>query len=167
MLIAAATVVTHLDYSKWATQLLLDACGELPTESLERDLKVSHRGVLDTLRHIFYADRIWLARLEGQSRPFQDEGENPSLAELAKAWPSLLDRFKDTVAALGDDGVADSFTFRDLAGKEWTMPRWQTLLHVVNHGTLHRGQVMAMLRQLGHKAPQTDLIRYYREVTPS
>ena len=38
------------------------------------------------------------------------------------------------------------------------------LQHVVNHATFHRGQVTAMLRQLGAPAPKPqDLIRFYRE----
>jgi uncharacterized damage-inducible protein DinB len=35
--------------------------------------------------------------------------------------------------------------------------------HLANHSTYHRGQVAAMLRQLGEKPPATDLIRFYRE----
>jgi uncharacterized damage-inducible protein DinB len=46
-------------------------------------------------------------------------------------------------------------------GAESGAPVWQIVLHVVNHGTLHRGQVMGMLRQLGVAPPPTDLIRYY------
>jgi len=42
-------------------------------------------------------------------------------------------------------------------------PRWQIMQHVVNHGTYHRGQVIAMLRQLGAKGVATDLIAFYRE----
>jgi uncharacterized damage-inducible protein DinB len=37
----------------------------------------------------------------------------------------------------------------------------QIVLHLVNHGTLHRGQVMGMIRQLGIAPPGTDLMRYY------
>ena len=35
--------------------------------------------------------------------------------------------------------------------------------HVANHSSYHRGQAVTMLRQLGAKAPSTDLIRFYRE----
>ena len=38
------------------------------------------------------------------------------------------------------------------------------LRHVVNHASYHRGQLVTMLRQLGHPAVNTDLIRFYREV---
>ena len=49
-------------------------------------------------------------------------------------------------------------------GKQYESPVWQIVLHVVNHATLHRGQVVAMLRQLGMTPPGTDLIYYYREL---
>jgi uncharacterized damage-inducible protein DinB len=37
------------------------------------------------------------------------------------------------------------------------------VVHVVNHATLHRGQVVGMLRQLGIRPPATDLVFYYYE----
>jgi uncharacterized damage-inducible protein DinB len=37
-------------------------------------------------------------------------------------------------------------------------------MHVVNHATLHRGQVMGMLRQMGIDPPHTDLMNFYREL---
>ena len=41
-------------------------------------------------------------------------------------------------------------------------PLWQMVLHIVNHGTHHRGQITHMLRQLGQKPVNLDLIGYYR-----
>ncbi len=35
--------------------------------------------------------------------------------------------------------------------------------HVVNHSSYHRGQVVTLLRQFGHPAPSTDLLRYIDE----
>jgi uncharacterized damage-inducible protein DinB len=32
--------------------------------------------------------------------------------------------------------------------------------HVINHATLHRGQVVEMIRQLGLEPPSTDLLFY-------
>jgi len=42
-------------------------------------------------------------------------------------------------------------------------PLWQSMQHLVNHGTYHRGQVTTLLRQLGAKAIATDLMHFYRE----
>jgi uncharacterized damage-inducible protein DinB len=44
-----------------------------------------------------------------------------------------------------------------LDGTQYKQPIWQMLLHVFNHATYHRGQVVNMLRQLGvDKIPSTD-----------
>jgi uncharacterized damage-inducible protein DinB len=49
-------------------------------------------------------------------------------------------------------------------GSPGETPASQLVLHVVNHATLHRGQVIGMLRQLGVKPPNTDLFFYLREL---
>ena len=42
-------------------------------------------------------------------------------------------------------------------------PLWQSMQHVVNHGSYHRGQVTTLLRQLGAQPVLTDLMHFYRE----
>lgn len=162
MSVPSATLVTQLDYTVWASRLIIEALKPLSEEELNRPLGTSHHGVIETLRHIYFADRVWLSRLKGAGRSLRDDGEAPSLMDLEAAWFPMLDELKSLVAGFGDAGVAEAFTFRNLAGEEVTLPRWQALLHVVNHATLHRGQIVTMLRQLGHAAPGTDLIFYYR-----
>jgi len=44
-------------------------------------------------------------------------------------------------------------------------PTWQMLLHVFNHGSYHRGQLVNMFSQLGvEKIPQTDFLIWTRTV---
>jgi len=46
----------------------------------------------------------------------------------------------------------------------YKQPVCQMILHVFNHGTYHRGQLVNMLRQLGiEKIPQTDFIVWSRK----
>jgi uncharacterized damage-inducible protein DinB len=37
------------------------------------------------------------------------------------------------------------------------------VLHLVNHSSYHRGQIVSLLRQMGYRSPSTDLIRYFLE----
>lgn len=69
MTVTKQLLLTDLDYSAWATQLLLDACSALTAEEMERDLGASHGGVIRTLRHIYYAERVWVKRLRADSLP--------------------------------------------------------------------------------------------------
>jgi uncharacterized damage-inducible protein DinB len=45
----------------------------------------------------------------------------------------------------------------------YSNPLWQSLQHLANHGTYHRGQISTLLRQLGTKPILTDLIHFYRQ----
>jgi len=38
--------------------------------------------------------------------------------------------------------------------------KYKLLLHVVNHGTYHRGQVITMIKQAGGDVVSTDLLFY-------
>ncbi|MCX6587966.1 MAG: DinB family protein [Acidobacteria bacterium] len=158
-----ATLLIHLDYSLWATSKLLDAASRLSSAELTRDLQVSHSSVLITLQHIYYADRTWLARLEGRQIDFADPAPGPTLEQLKEHWPPVLAGLKAYVEAEAD--LDRQLTSRRLNGDTFTIARWKILLHVVNHATLHRGQVMAMLRQLGHVPPATDLFYFYLQQT--
>lgn len=148
---------THLRYSGWASRRLLEAALQLPPEQLQRDMQVSHKGVLETLNHIHFADRIWLCRVLGA--PYE-----AAQGRIEIEWPDIQRRWEewcDSPAAADLDRV---ISYQDLKGNPYQAPLWQIILHLVNHATLHRGQVMAMMRQLGVAPPPTDLIFYYREL---
>jgi len=141
---------------------LLEALEGLSEEERSRDWGASNGGVVTTLGHVFQADRVWLGRIQmsGQNT-LAHEGEMLSVDLLRREWPPLLERWKAWAAGLTDEGAAEVLRYRNLKGVEFQSPYWKIVLHVVNHGTLHRGQVMAMLRQMGHAPPGTDLIFYY------
>jgi uncharacterized damage-inducible protein DinB len=83
------------------------------------------------------------------------------LADLRERWPAIWAELNGLVAGMSEEALAGDLHYLNLKGQPFAAPRWQVLLHVVNHASLHRGQVMSMLRQLGHPSPATDLIYFY------
>ena len=146
----------HIRYSGWASRRLLDAALMLTEDQLQRDMNVSHKSVLDTLNHIHMADRAWLYRV--LERPMAAP-EGPIEAE----WPRIQQRWEEWSDSLAGTGLERVIAYKDLKGNPHQSALWQIVLHLVNHATLHRGQVMAMMRQLGAAPLPTDLIFYYRE----
>ncbi len=155
------TLRLQLDYSAWASQRLLDASAQLSADELTRDFQTADKTVLDTLVHVFAADRIWLARVQGQQRSFRDP-EDRDLTVLQTEWPALHERWKLWLRDFHDDDAMRVISYQDLKGRAYAQPVWQILLHVVNHGTHHRGQVSGFLRSMGHTPPPLDLMAYYR-----
>lgn len=163
--IARSTLLTHFDYTSWATFKLLDAAGRLTTDELTRDLQVSHGSLLGTLQHIFYADRTWLARLEGRTgEAFMDPAPGPDMEALKERWPVVIQGLRKFVESAAEDLFEQPLAFRRLNGDAQQVTHWKIFLHVVNHATLHRGQVMAMMRQLGHAPPGTDYLFYHLQL---
>jgi uncharacterized damage-inducible protein DinB len=153
----AEDIRLHISYSGWASRRLLDAALALPEDQQHREFGVSHKSLMGTLEHIFFADRIWFARTV-------DPGVLQSNETLSAAWPQLQRRWEDWAASLTDQDLTRVIEYKDLKGNPHRTPVWQIGLHVVNHATLHRGQAMSLLRQLGVAPPPTDLIFYYREI---
>ena len=164
MSVSVDTLRLHLDYTAWASQRLLDIAAKLSPEELSRDFKTADKTVLDTLVHIYAADRIWLSRVQGERRATFIDPEDRDLTLLQTEWPALHQRWKLWLRDFTDDGVARVIAYQDTKGNAYSQPVWQILLHLVNHGTHHRGQISGFLRAMGRTPPPLDLIAYYRAV---
>ncbi|MBZ5601887.1 MAG: DinB family protein [Acidobacteriia bacterium] len=145
----------HLAYSTWASRRILEAALAIPEEQRERDLGTSHKGVMHTLHHIVMADRNWLYRVLGEAPP--------AAGLIEEEWPHLWKQWEEAAASWSDADLERVVEYRDLKGNAHRSRLDEIVLHVVNHATLHRGQVMGMLRQLSVAPPATDLIFYYRQ----
>jgi uncharacterized damage-inducible protein DinB len=164
MAITLEALHAHLDYTAWASGRLVQAATVLSTEELTRDFHTADRSVLGTLVHIYAADRIWLARIRGNPpAQFIDPERDMQLSVLQNDWPALYAQWKQWAATLTEDPMPAKISYKDMKGNPYETPLWQIVLHVVNHGTHHRGQVSGFLRSMGHTPPPLDLIAYYRQ----
>ena len=150
-------------YDAWANRRVLDACAALAPEQFTKDLGSSFRSVRDTMAHIMGAEWLWLERFQGRTARLPSGDQFPDLVSLRTRWTEVE---RDLLAYVGGLSAADlerSFDYWDMKGNPHTSVLWQTLQHVANHSTYHRGQVTTLLRQLGAKPIGTDLIGFYRE----
>jgi len=152
------------DYNAWANARVLRAAEPLAPEAFLRDLKNSFPSVRDTLVHILGAEWIWLRRWHGES-PSQilAPADFPALDSLKDRYATLEKERRAFLESLSERRLAQPFHYKDVAGKAHTLLLVQSLQHVVNHGTYHRGQITTMLRQLGATPVSTDLARFYLE----
>jgi uncharacterized damage-inducible protein DinB len=156
-------LLTQTSYSAWATGQLLNACAPLTLEQLDRGFGASHSSILRTFEHIYDGERVWLERLIERGVWRLPTGPAPeyTFEFLVQSWPNLWQGYRQWLESASDDDLTHEFS--TLLPEEATLrgPRWQIVLHAVNHSTLHRGQVITMLRALGCQPPSTDLMSYY------
>ena len=166
--------IRHLfDYTEWANGLALDAAATLSDEHLRRDFQISHRSIFGTLLHMAGAEWIWLERWHGHSPPKMEAWalwtveSCADLAALNERWKEVVDRRAEFITELDESRLAAELPFKLLSGDPSSMRLVDQMQHVANHATLHRGQVVGMIRQLGIDPPSTDLLFYLRrEISP-
>lgn len=162
--------IQHLfTYTEWANGLTLDAAEKLSSDQLLRDVQISHGSILGTLAHMAGGEWIWLERWKGNSPGGQDiwapwtaKGCG-GLPQLRARWREISDDRRAYLSRITDGDLPRDLTFKRLNGEQYALPLGQQMQHVVNHATLHRGQVVGMIRQLGIVPPATDILFYLFE----
>ena len=152
--------------SMWANQQLLDGCSAISAGELERDLHISHNSILGTLNHIYDGERVWLLCLGttadlGTWRLPQDPASQLALDALRQKWPEISNGFCRWLEGLAENSLVVELLLQLPGGIERRFPRWKILRHVLEHSALHRGQVVGMIRMLGHRPPATSPMDYY------
>ena len=151
-------------FNAWANHRVLTAAEALTAAQFTQPLGSSFSSVRDTLAHICGVEWVWLERMEGRSPSSIPEAkEYPDVATLRSRWAGIEKHWLEYVSRLDQAELDEEVDYKTLSFGAARDPRWQMMQHVVNHGTYHRGQVIAMLRQLGAKGASTDLIAFYRE----
>lgn len=160
-----ADLTTMLDFHYWARTRILEAAAALTPEQYTRDLGSAFPSVRDTLVHLCSAEWNWYLRWNREAPASMfDPLEYPDVSSLRARWAEQEPKLRGFLVSLGDAGVQQRIEYKALNGSSHVSAFWEMFLHVVNHGTYHRGQVQTMFRQLGAPpARSVDLIVYFRE----
>lgn len=160
-----ADLTMMLEFHYWARTRILDAAAALTPEQYTRDLGSAFPSVRDTLVHLCSAEWNWYLRWHKEAPASMfDPGDYPDVQALRARWAEQEPKLRAFLVSLGDAGIQERLEYKSLDGRSHVSAFWEMFLHVVNHGTYHRGQVQTMFRQLGATPSKSvDLITYFRE----
>jgi uncharacterized damage-inducible protein DinB len=143
----------EFSYDEWANREFLAAI-RASGGANERSLQL--------MSHILAAERVWLERLKNQPQsipvwpePNLEQCESQAV-ELGKLWFEFLD-----LITAGD--VAQSVSYKNSKGEEWSSTIVDVLTHVIMHSAYHRGQIASHMREMGQAPPYTDFIHGARQ----
>jgi uncharacterized damage-inducible protein DinB len=107
------------------------------------------------------AEWIWMERWRGVSHSYIWKADDfADLSTLRARWQELENDRRQLLESLSEEGLHRQLSYKNLKGEPFTLPLAQQIQHVVNHATLHRGQVVGMIRQLGVQPPAVDFLYY-------
>lgn len=158
-------ILQYAAYHVWANGLLLNTIQTLSDEQQQAEVRSSFSSVYKTVLHLLDAESIWWQRLkllEKIERPSESfSGDMQELINLLKQQNRL---WQEWVAGANEPALQHEFIYYTMQKERFKQPVYQMLLHLFNHGTYHRGQLVTMLRELGvEKIPPTDFIVWSRK----
>lgn len=131
----------------------------LSQETFTQAAAYSHGSVRDQVVHLMDVDEIWFSGLRGVE-PLEPipppDGDDQSV--IRAHWDGVEQMMRDYLAGLQDDMLSTRPIQEPEEDRDLIV--WQVLLHVVNHGTDHRAQLLRLLNDLGVKTTSQDYIFY-------
>lgn len=163
---APNTVQMLTRYKAWSNEMTFQSLAILPEEELLKERKTNFKTILHTVNHIYVVDDIFKAHLEGIAHGYAARNTDtvPSLSAMREAITAMDQWYIDLSDRLSNAELSAVLEFEFVGGGQGAMSREQIILHIVNHGTYHRGFVSDMLYQVPAKPLTNDLPVFLRDV---
>lgn len=138
-------LIRGFEYDLWANQKWLGAISGF--RQFDR--------VQQVMEHILYAQGTWLERCGAWVPVQEDNLDMRTVFEVyARSWIALVEA----------SDLDSPITYTTSTGNQFTQSIGDIALHVINHGTYHRGQLRGIADSDGHAGfPETDLILFLRD----
>ena len=134
-----ALILELFEYDLWANREWI-----LASEAINGNMVLSH---------VVSAQEIWLGRIKNTIEAKPEEPLSERLTQINEAWTEYL-----TSADLDLE-----ITYQSFKGETFKNTVAEIAMHVVNHGTYHRGDLRGRCAVLGSEQfPETDMIAYTR-----
>ena len=157
-------LIQYAEYNIWANKLIIDCMLNQPASSIDMKMTSSFNTLRETSLHCWGAEDIWLQRLLQTENPiWVPEIFKGSFKDACYKWQEVSHAILVYINKCDEAALQSIATYKDRKQAEWSTPVNEVLLHVFNHTTYHRGQLVTMLRQTGEsKIPGTDFIAFVR-----
>jgi len=131
----------------------------LSHEQFTQRVGYSVGSVRDQIIHLMDVDEIWFSELRNvePSEPLPSTNLDDRKL-IRERWDAIEQFMLEYLSELQDDTLFDKPIKEPEEDKDLAV--WQVLLHVVNHGTDHRAQLLRLLNDLGVKTTSQDYIFY-------
>lgn len=157
--------VQYAAYNVWANQRIVDCIENLADDQINREINSSYKTIYATLAHLWDAESIWWQRIKLQEiQEWPSPAFTGSVLELCNNLMKQSKQWKEWVDLATEAALEHEFIYRNSKKEQFKQPVSDVLLHLFNHQSYHRGQLITMFRQVGvEQVPGTDLIAFLRK----
>ncbi|MTH55700.1 DUF664 domain-containing protein [Bacillus mangrovi] len=154
-------------YNVWAHKRIFTHLKTFSPEIFHRELNSTFSSIAATMTHIYTTEYLWLQALVGkemseamtEAQKRKGKLEEMQADEMEKEFQALDAQFQSFFEAC-EDLEATFLLNNPYAGARETSYS-EVIFHIVNHSTYHRGNISAMLHELGEASVMTDYVYYW------
>lgn len=157
-------ITEYTQYNRWANGKMCSFLEALSDAQLDMEQKSSFASIRKTAEHIADCEYNWLKRINGNSNWEDKAGKFQGDAKmLSQFWLDQSSEFVNVAEQNSEESLQKIIPYKNMKGVPFQNELYKIIMHVMNHATYHRGQLVTMLRGTGSTdLPSTDLIVFYR-----
>lgn len=157
------------EYHVWANDRLFAHLKQLPMDAFHAEVTSVFPSVSQTFGHMYLFDQLYMSVLAEVPNEvvfpkipvWREEAQGKTVNDMRQLFAGVAERFRDLLRRTPDPDKAMTIEHPQYGRLDTHFS--EILRHVVNHGTYHRGNVTAMLRQQGYAGVPTDYMFYLLE----
>ena len=153
-------------YNVWANHKLLFHIQQMEEAKWYQQVPSSFDSLYKTILHMWDAESGWWQRMRlHEHLVIPSANFDPSLKDACNGLMQQSLQWEPFIQqSLNEDAINSLLMYKNSRGEHFAQPVREVLLHVFNHSTFHRGQLVTMMRQLGEtNIPATDFIAFARK----
>ena len=148
---------TFIEYHIDMSRRVWDSIDQITEEQFLADDAYSRGSIRNLMVHLANTDSNWLAGLknipEEEDAPKRKYEDYPNRASVHAFSEGTAKDVADYVEALTEAELGEN-------PMDISNPRWQVLLHMINHGTDHRSTILQKLHEFGAPTFDQDFIMW-------
>jgi uncharacterized damage-inducible protein DinB len=138
------------EFLRWGDHLSLQAARSVPDAKYYEEQGISIGSIHKMMVHLMAGQWLWLCRFRGESpNRTEDHTDYPTRMSLEQRWPLVHAALIDFVGRQSVQMLGNPITYRDTRGETHVLPLKDMILHLVDHGSYHRGQINSMIKRVG------------------
>ena len=142
-----------MEFNFWESRRVWDVViTPLTDEQFTQDTGYSWGSIQRECIHIMNGEWGWLQRARGIAQSdrlaFEDFVERQAVRQK---WDDIQQAWESFMAELTTETFFQPCRF-DFRGQQAVIPTWNIIFHVVNHGTIHRAEILRMVADVNEPA---------------
>ena len=152
-------------YNFWANKIITEKISTLPIDLIGKETGSSFGSIYKTVVHLMDVESIWWQRLKLREHvQWPGKNFNGDFENLSKELLILSKQWNEWISEANEMQLTHVFGYQNSKKEFFKQPVYEMLIHLFNHQTFHRGQLITIMRQNGiEKIPATDFIVFSRK----